>query len=126
MCVVAISEPEDLQVVLNSQDAIDKSLVYKKILGKGLLVDSGDLWRSHRKLLSPSFYPVILQSFLPIFNEKARMLVKVLANHLNKGLIDVYRPLSGCTLEAILSTSIGLEKDIQNDPNNWFLDCMEM
>ena len=126
LCLVAIDEPEDLQVVLNSQDAIDKSSVYTKTLGHGLIVDGGDVWRSHRKLLNPAFYPTILQSFLPVFNEKSRTLVKVLAKHLNESEFDVFHSLSGCTLEALLSTSIGLEKDIQNDPNNWFLHCMEV
>ena len=126
MCVVVIDKPDDLQVVLNSQDAIDKSVVYRKTIEHGLLVDGGNLWRTHRKLLNPSFYPTILQSFLPIFNRKSKILVKVLTKHLNKGEFDVYHPLSGCTLESLLSTSIGLEKDIQNDPNSWFLHCMEV
>ena len=125
-CVVLIDEPEDLQIVLNSQDAIEKSFLYKILNEHGLLVDGGDLWRRHRKHLNPAFYPTILQSFLPIFNNKSRILMKVLANHLNKDEFDVYHSISGCTLEALLSTSMGLEKDIQNDPNNWFLHCMEM
>ena len=75
----------------------------------GLLVDSGDLWRSHRKLFNPSFSSTILQSFLPSFNNKSRILVKILAKHLNKDEFDVFHPLTGCTLEALLSTSIGLE-----------------
>ena len=126
MCVVAIDEPEDLQIVLNSQDAIDKSMLYKLIIQNGLLVDGGDLWRTHRKLLNPAFYPTLLQSFLPTFNNKSKILVEVLTNHLNKDEFDVYHSLAGCTLETLLSTSIGLEKDIQNDPNNWFLHCVEV
>ena len=126
LCIVAIDKPDDLQVVLNSQDAIDKSIVYKQLLQNGLLVDGGDLWRAHRKLLNPAFSPAILQSFLPSFNEKSRILVNVLAKHLNKDAFDVHHSLSGCTLEALFSTSIGLEKDIQNDPNNWFLHCVEV
>ena len=125
-CVVVIDKPDDLQVVFNSQDAIDKSSVYKKINNHGLLVDGGDLWRSNRKLLNPSFNHTIVQTFSPIFNEKSRILVKVFEKHLGKGEFDVYHPLSGCTMESLLSTSFGLEKDIQNDPNNWLLHCMEM
>ncbi|CAO1411048.1 unnamed protein product [Diamesa serratosioi] len=126
MCIVAIDQPDDIQVVLNSQDAIDKPIAYKIMMKHGLIVDGGDLWRSHRKLLNPSFNATILQRFLPTFNEKSKILVKVLAKHLNGSEFDVFHPLSGCTLEALLSTSLGLEKDIQNDPNNWILHCMEI
>ncbi|CAO1393073.1 unnamed protein product [Diamesa hyperborea] len=125
-CVVAIDKPDDLQVVLNSQDAIDKSIVYEKINKHGLLVDGGDLWRSNRKLLNPAFNHTMVQTFSPMFNEKSRILVKVLVKHINKGEFDVYHPLSGCTMESLLSTSFGLEKDIQNDPNNWLLHCMKI
>ncbi|CAO1404680.1 unnamed protein product [Diamesa tonsa] len=125
-CVVVIDKPDDLQVVFNSQDAIDKSIVYEKINKHGLLVDGGDLWRSNRKLLNPAFNHTMVQTFSPMFNEKSRILVKVLVKHINKGEFDVYHPLSGCTMESLLSTSFGLEKDIQNDPNNWLLHCMEI
>ena len=92
----------------------------------GLVVDGGDLWRSHRKLLNPAFYPTILQSFLPALNDKSKILVKVLAQHLDKEEFNIFHPLSGCTLETLLSTSIGLKKDIQNNPNNWYLHCVKM
>ena len=126
MCFVVLDKPDDLQVVLNSQDAIDKSEVYRLTLEHGLFVDGGDVWRTHRKLLNSSFNHTMVQTFSPIFNEKSRILVKVLAKHLNKSEFDVYNPLSGCTLESLLLTSFGIKKDIQNDPENWIHRCMAM
>ena len=112
--------------MLNSQDAIDKSIGYRNMIKHGLVVDGGNVWRSNRKLLNPALNYKTVQSFFPIFNEKSRILVKVLANHLNKNEFDVFHSLSGCTLESLLSTSFGLEKDIQNDPDSWVLNCVTM
>ena len=120
-----IDKPEDLQVIFNSQDAIDKSFVYKMILKHGIFTDDGDLWRSHRKLLNPSFSPAIIKSFTPLFNQQSRILVKVLAKHLNNVEFDIYQPISACTLEALLSTIFGSNIDIQNDPKSWLLHCVE-
>lgn len=128
LCFVNIDSPEDLKTVLNSPDCLNKASVYNIVpMQKGLLVAGDDLWKTHRKLLNPSFYVKILQSFIPVFNEKSKVMVKVMEQYLNKGEFDVYHHMSACTLETLLSTSIGLEKDVQSEPqNNSYLHSVEM
>ena len=124
--LITVDSPEDLQILLNSPDCTDKSSFYKIVpLQKGLLLAGGELWKSHRKLLNPSFYVNVLQSFTPLFNQKAKILVNVLKKYESKGQFNIYRPLSACTLETLLATSIGIDEDIQNDLENETLISME-
>lgn len=127
ICVIIVDQPEDLQIILNSQNCIDKAAPYKLVpIETGLLVSGGDLWRAHRKLINPSFYMKVLHSFQPVFNQKAQMMVQVMKKYLNTGHFDVYHHMSSCTLETLLATSIGLNKDIQNEENNKYLRDVEM
>lgn len=126
MLLLFVDAPDDLQIILNSQDCTDKSSLYNIIpLQKGLLLAGGDLWKNHRKLLNPSFYVNVLQSFTPLFNQKSKILVKVLMKYESNGEFNVYQPLSACTLETLLATSIGIDQDIQNDLENETLQSME-
>lgn len=127
LCFVIVDKPEDLQLVYNSQNCIDKATPYKVFpIQRGLLCNGGETWKTHRKLINPSFSVKILQSFLPIFNNKAKIMIKCLQKHVDGEEFDLYRSLSACTLEALYLTSLGIEKDIQHDLNNKYLHDMEV
>ena len=68
-----------------------------------------EVWRIHRKFINPSFHIKILQSLLPIFNEKSRVLLKVIEQYEGAGEFDVLHCLSACTLETLFGKSL---KDI--------------
>ena len=75
--VIFAETPDALKVVLNSQECLAKSKFYDLlILKKGLLINSGDMWRHHRKVLTPAFRLSVLQSLVPLFDQKSRALVK--------------------------------------------------
>lgn len=62
------------------------------------------LWKVHRKLLNPSFSPKILQSFIPIFNEKAITLAKLLDKEVTAGSVfDVYPYLNATAMDMVCS-----------------------
>lgn len=126
-CVVLIDQAKDLQIVLNSSKCQDKSEVYQFVgLTKGLVVAGGSLWKTHRKLLDPSFHINVLQSFIPVFNEKSRRLVREFEKRLNQPEDDVFLQLSACTLETLLNTMFGIERDIQSDAqSNTYLHAYE-
>jgi cytochrome P450 family 313 len=127
-CAIILDNPKDLQIVLNSQKCIDKAEVYKFIeLRKGLLVSGGDLWKSHRKLLDPSFNVTVLNSLLPAFNEKGKILIRELNKRVGGGDFDCYNQVSGCTLETLLLTMFRIERDVQsNAETNKYLQDMEI
>lgn len=126
-CIVVIDQAKDLQIVLNSPKCRDKSEVYKFVgLSKGLVVAGGDLWKSHRKLLDPSFHVNVLQSFMPVFNRKSKTLVCELGKRSNQPEEDVFLQVAACTLETLLETLFGVERDVQsNAQSNEYLRNFE-
>lgn len=59
------------------------------------------IWRSHRKVLNTTFNLKILQSFIPIFNEKVKCLVCNLEDKLNDDYFDITPMLHACSLEMV-------------------------
>lgn len=127
-CAIILDNAKDLQVVLTSPKCMDKAVVYKFIgLRKGLIVAGGNLWKTHRQLLDPSFKINILQSFQPIFNEKSKILVHELDKRVGQSDFDVFTQISACTLETLLVTMMGISKDVQSDAyTNKYLHDVEM
>lgn len=119
-CLIDIRNPEYLKKVLNSDKCIDRAAFYSFPYETGLLVSGGGLWRRHRKILNPAFSNNKLNKFLPIVNEKTRRLTDVLDGYVGKNEFNIVRLLSALTLESLLRTSFGLEKDFINNPYDRF------
>lgn len=118
-CAVILDKPKDLQIVLNSSKCLDKAEVYKFVgITNGLLVSGGNLWRTHRKLLDPSFNVSALQSLLPTFNAKAKILVHQMKKRVSVKEFDCYTQISACTLESLLKTMFGIERDAQSNADS--------
>ena len=86
---------------------------------------TADLWKVHRKLLNPSFNNRILQSFIPIFNQKSDLLINNFSKHVKKGEFDVYPYFSQLTLDMICATSFGWESGVQNGRHREYLEAVE-
>lgn len=100
--LVFIDNPEDLQVVLNSPNCLEKAFVYRFFRCEtGLFSAPANVWKVHRKLLSPCFSPQILASFVNIFNEKSSVMVQRISHNLDRGAFDIYGDVSRCTLDLI-------------------------
>lgn len=124
--VVCVWKPEIVEKVLGDNNLLEKSYHYdflKPWLGNGLLTSPGRIWRSRRKLLSPSFHFNILQTFVPVFNKKSTVLVKKLSSKLNEAsvwdnhdssiVIDITPFITACALDAICETIMGVKVDAQ-------------
>lgn len=84
------------------------------------------MWKSHRKILEPAFKTNVLKSFLPIFNEKSKIFVKVMQERLNEKEFNMFDAVAPLALDNILTTSFGLNKEIQAEKNNEYLKhCVE-
>lgn len=62
---------------------------------------TAETWKTHRKLLNPSFNLKILKSFIPIFNEKTLMLAEKMDQMAGKEPFFFYDQISRCTLDII-------------------------
>ncbi|KAG5682569.1 hypothetical protein PVAND_011914 [Polypedilum vanderplanki] len=110
--VVFIMNPADAEVILNSSEHIEKSDEYKFFkpwLGNGLLISTGDKWRTHRKLIAPTFHMNILKSFVPTFNEKSKKVVEKLKSVVGME-IDCHDYMSETTVDILLETAMGFKK----------------
>ncbi|KOX69911.1 Cytochrome P450 4g15 [Melipona quadrifasciata] len=110
--LVTLYHPRDIELILNSTEHIDKSPEYrffKPWLGDGLLISSGEKWRSHRKIIAPTFHLNILKTFVPLFYENSRDLVMRLRDQVGKEF-DCHDYLASVTVDILLDTVMGVRK----------------
>ncbi|KAI9563271.1 hypothetical protein GHT06_010729 [Daphnia sinensis] len=115
-----------LDAIITSQKVINKGASYKALLpwlGQGLLVSSGDLWRSRRKLMTPAFHFYALKNYFKIFNEQSRILSRIIGEMYKsypetKGEIDVYPYLARCSLDIIFEATAGTTINAQTQDSD--------
>lgn len=61
----------------------------------------GHKWRSHRKLIAPTFHLNVLKSFIDLFNENSRQVVRKLELEIGK-TFDAHDHMSEATVEILL------------------------
>ncbi|XP_035431348.2 cytochrome P450 4g15 [Spodoptera frugiperda] len=114
--IIFLANPEDVEVILNSQVHIDKASEYRYFepwLGEGLLISSGAKWRSHRKMIAPTFHINILKSFVDVFNQNSKSVVEKMRSEIGK-TFDVHDHMSGVTVDILLETAMGITKKTQD------------
>lgn len=102
--VVFLTDPRDVELILNSNVHLTKSSEYrffKPWLGDGLLISSGEKWRSHRKLIAPAFHQLVLKSFVGAFNRNSVRLVQRLQTEVGHEF-DVHDYMSEVTVDILL------------------------
>ncbi|EZA56389.1 hypothetical protein DMN91_009791 [Ooceraea biroi] len=107
---VALADPQDLEIILSSSVHINKAESYrffKPWLGDGLLINEGEKWRRHRKIIAPTFHISILKSFVPLFYENSISLVKRLTKEVGKEF-DCHDYLSATTVDILTETAMGV------------------
>ncbi|XP_037050112.1 cytochrome P450 4g15-like [Bradysia coprophila] len=110
--IIFLTDPRDVELILNSNVHLTKSSEYrffKPWLGDGILLSSGDKWRSHRKLIAPAFHQLVLKSFVGAFNRNSWQLVNRLQNEVGREF-DVHDYLSEVTVDILLETAMGHPK----------------
>ncbi|XP_031623600.1 cytochrome P450 4g15-like [Contarinia nasturtii] len=110
--VVFLTDPRDVELILNSNVHLTKSSEYrffKPWLGDGLLISSGEKWRSHRKLIAPTFHQLVLKSFVGAFNRNSWRLVERLQSECGHEF-DVHDYMSEVTVDILLETAMGHPK----------------
>ncbi|XP_063379811.1 cytochrome P450 4g15-like isoform X1 [Cydia fagiglandana] len=115
--IIFLTDADDIEVILNSHVHIDKASEYrffKPWLGEGLLISSGEKWRSHRKMIAPTFHINILKSFMSVFNQNSINVVNKMKAEMNK-TFDVHDYMSGVTVDILLETAMGITRKTQDE-----------
>lgn len=102
--LVFLTNPSDVELILNSQVHLEKSDEYrffKPWLGNGLLISKGDHWRSHRKMIAPAFHQNVLKSFIGTFNSNSLNVVRRMKKDIGK-VFDVHDYMSETTVDILL------------------------
>ncbi|XP_063904018.1 cytochrome P450 4g15-like [Zophobas morio] len=111
--LVILGDPRDLEIILGSNSHLEKNPEYSFFepwLGDGLLISKGEKWRTHRKMIAPTFHQSILKTFMPVFNKNANDLVELLRSEVLGKICDVHDYMSGTTVDVLLETVMGVKK----------------
>ncbi|XP_059618541.1 cytochrome P450 4g1-like [Phlebotomus argentipes] len=114
--VVVLMHPDDIEIILNSNVHLQKSDEYrffKPWLGDGLLISSGEKWRSHRKIIAPAFHQNVLKTFVNVFNSNSRAVVDRMTKERGK-VFDVHEYMSEVTVDILLETAMGTARSSQD------------
>ena len=68
---------------------------------------SGQKWKTHRKLIAPTFHLNVLKSFVDLFNANSRAVCEKMAKENGKPF-DCHDYMSECTVEILLGKSKSL------------------
>ncbi|KAK9736117.1 Cytochrome P450 [Popillia japonica] len=126
--IVNITDPQYAELLLSNSTHISKGVVYSFVvpwLGDGLLTSKGAKWHRQRKLLTPAFHFKILESFMPIFFEKSKLLVKLLDKEADgKTTFNIFPYITHCTLDIITETAMGIQINAMSTKNNSYVDAL--
>uniref|UniRef100_A0A336LPX2 CSON000639 protein n=1 Tax=Culicoides sonorensis TaxID=179676 RepID=A0A336LPX2_CULSO len=115
---VYVANPDDLQIILNHENALDKTFIYQfgnDYVGRCLLTVEGNIWRMRRKLIKPTFNVEVLEKYIKKFDKLSEILVKELEKTSEKE-INVFDFVARCTLDMISSTAFDTELHAQTTP----------
>lgn len=104
--ILSVDDVEQVQQVLTSKDCLDRPPFCKQtLMDHGVMFASGDLWKRHRRMIDPAFNTNILRSFVPIFNDTAKLFVEKLDKNVGRGEFDIYDVFSPIAIQSILLTT---------------------
>nr|WKR34924.1 cytochrome P450 CYP4G353 [Monolepta hieroglyphica] len=115
--LIGVLNADDAEIILGSTVHLEKSPDYHLFepwLGDGLLISKGEKWRSHRKMIAPTFHTAILKSFMPVFNKNAAALVNSFRKEKGK-VFDCHDYLSSTTVDTLLETAMGVTKTTEDN-----------
>ncbi|CAG9762333.1 unnamed protein product [Ceutorhynchus assimilis] len=122
--IIVTVDYEFCELLLSSNTHIEKANQYTFFdgwLGQGLLTSTGPKWRSHRKVITPSFHFSILQEFISVFNSVGNNLVTKLKNEVGKNSVDISPLVSLYALDVICEAAMGVKINALDQKNSDYI-----
>ena len=88
-------------------------------LGNGLLISSGPKWSRNRKLLTPGFHFDVLKPHMDVYHQAADVLISKFQEASSSGSVEIFKPVSLCTLDVMLRCAFTFNSDVQNKDNQY-------
>ncbi|XP_052891120.1 cytochrome P450 4d2-like [Anopheles moucheti] len=120
-CWIIFSSPIDVERIISSNEFNRKSMDYGMLdewLGNGILLDHGNSWFTNRRALTGAFHFKILDSYVPVFEEQADILVRKLLEH-EGSTVNIFPLVKLYTLDVILETSMGVRCRAQQEDSDY-------
>jgi cytochrome P450 family 4 len=100
-----LKKPEEIKIVLNSEETFDKPEHGLNMFFKyGLLTEGGEKYKTQRKAVTPFFLPSNLKRFYPIINDKFTAFLNDFDKDLKAEEFDITHTIMNFTLDTILLT----------------------
>ncbi|XP_070172546.1 cytochrome P450 4c21-like [Polyergus mexicanus] len=117
---IGIYEPDQIKTVLQNRHCLNKGVLYKfieSLLGKtSLLTVPASIWTKNRKISAPSFNTNMLRGFFDIFVKQSLIFADKLEKiGLKEREIELFEPISLCTMTIACDTILGVNLDSQSD-----------
>ena len=111
-----VSDPAGIKrILLDNVTNYPKAALDVRILstafGDGLLTSDGDKWRTHRRLMSPSFDYRSIASYVPVITDAAEARLEAWDAIGENAEIDIAREMVTLTLEVISRTMFSTDSD---------------
>ncbi|EGT35361.1 hypothetical protein CAEBREN_10377 [Caenorhabditis brenneri] len=92
----------------------------------GLLLLVGDRWKSHRKMISPTFHFAKLEGYFNVFNSESKIFTECLEKFAESGeTVDIFPYINRCLLDIICETAMGTKVDAQLNHDHPYLKAVK-
>ncbi|KAI5736985.1 hypothetical protein M8J76_009087 [Diaphorina citri] len=127
--------PEYLETLLGDVKKVQKAKEYRQVLGSsplggGLISQMDDnIWRIHRKIITPTFHFNVLKTYIPVFHEESLILLNKMEKEFTqddgKVVVPNVNPLiTLSTFNMILRNAFGVNIHAQKNEGHSFVSAM--
>ncbi|KAK7603318.1 hypothetical protein V9T40_003317 [Parthenolecanium corni] len=126
---ITLTDPKDIEVFLARNVHMNKSGSYRLLdswLGKkGMLTGDADVWKVHRKLLTPSFHFKILENAVGMIEKHANIMCQQLESRVEQPEFDITDYVEKCSLDIICETAMGIDLQCQTARYSRYLENLK-
>ncbi|XP_049809209.1 cytochrome P450 4C1-like [Schistocerca nitens] len=109
--IVVVTQAEDAQKLLAGTKLRDRGSYLMRplrpFLGNGLVTNSGETWKTQRKLIEPCFHSEVLKGFSDAYNEGAQYICDYL-KRAGGSQVQLYEPLCLLSMRTLAASVFGL------------------
>eukprot|EP00058_Branchiostoma_floridae_P023900 XP_002609390.1 hypothetical protein BRAFLDRAFT_59660 [Branchiostoma floridae] len=88
-----------------------------KTSSNGLIMSTGDVWKVHRRLLTPAFHFDILKQYVSVYNRAAEHMIEKLSEYTGReNSFEMFHQASLCTMEVILQCAFSGGEMSEHNP----------
>ncbi|XP_062563662.1 cytochrome P450 4c21-like [Armigeres subalbatus] len=114
MLMFCTGDPDMAKQILTDPNCFDKPYLYDfLIMKKGLLAAKTHLWKDQRRAVLPAFNTRILASFLSIFTNRSKNMIRRLESVAATGeTFNILHYATTCALEMVCETTMGFNSSV--------------